>query len=177
MKVPVVVGVPEMVIIWSNQAAVTPGGKPTLIGSIPVAPVVSIVIGVKGEFTDSVGFDDGDSAVLGVQDETVIVPVALAVPQPPVKRILYSKVPAAVGVPEMVITLADQAAVTPGGKPTLIGSIPVAPVVAIVIGVMREFTVTVGDDGVPAVLGVHDETVIVPCTTKGLPQLTPKIIP
>ena len=87
------------------------------------------------------------------------------------------KVPDAVGVPEMVITLADQAAVTPGGKPTLIGSIPVAPVVAIVIGVMREFTVTVGDDGVPAVLGVHDETVIVPCTTKGLPQLTPKIIP
>ena len=70
MKVPVVVGVPEMVIIWSNQAAVTPGGKPTLIGSIPVAPVVSIVIGVKGEFTDSVGFDEGESAVLGVQGFT-----------------------------------------------------------------------------------------------------------
>ena len=176
MKVPDVVGVPEIVITSADHVAVTPGGKPEPVVSIPVAPVVAIVISVKAVFTTSDN-DDGAAAEL-VTQVTVIVPVAIALPQPPVKRILYSKGPDAVGVPEMVITLADQAAVTPLGKPDPIVSIPVAPVVAIVIGVKEVFTVSVGVvEGVPAVLGVHDETVIVPCTTKGLPQLTPKIIP
>ena len=67
--------------------------------------------------------------------------------------------PDAVGVPEIVISLADHVAVTPGGKPGIIWlKIPVAPVVAILIGVKGEFTVTVGDDGVPAVLGVQGFT-------------------
>ena len=73
------------------------------------------------------------------------------------------KVPVAVGVPLIVITLVDQTAVTPAGKPVAV-PMPVAPVVAIVIdGVKAVFTVSVGlNDAVPAVFGVHDETVIPP---------------
>ncbi len=62
------------------------------------------------------------------------------------------KVPVFVGVPLIVITLADQIAVTPSGKPVAV-PIPVAPVVAIVIVVKTVFTGSVGlDDGVPAEL-------------------------
>jgi hypothetical protein len=59
-----------------------------------------------------------------------------------------------------VITLSAQAAVTPAGKPVA-APIPVAPVVAIVIGVRTVLIQSVGVvDGAPAVLaGV---TVIVP---------------
>jgi hypothetical protein len=85
---------------------------------------------------------------------TVIVPLASAVPQPPVKIILYSKVPAAVGVPNIVISLADHSALTPGGKPDAIVSIPIAPVVAILIGAVKAVFTSSDDDGdgVPAVL-------------------------
>ena len=75
------------------------------------------------------------------------------------------KVPDAVGVPLIVITLATQCALTPAGKPlapvTLSLDIPVAPVVAIVILVNAVLIQRVGvDDGAPAVLlGV---TVMVP---------------
>jgi hypothetical protein len=75
------------------------------------------------------------------------------VSQPPVRGISYAKLPVAVGVPEIVITLADQTAVTPLGKPDAVVSIPVAPVVAIVIGVKVVFTRRFGlDEGVAAVL-------------------------
>ena len=61
-------------------------------------------------------------------------------------------VPEAVGIPEIVITLAAHEAVTPAGSP--VGApIPVAPVVAMVIGVSAVFIQSVGfEDGVPAVL-------------------------
>ena len=53
---------------------------------MPVAPVVVIVIvGVKAVFTISVGLDDAVPAVFGVHAETVMVPVAFTLPQPPVK--------------------------------------------------------------------------------------------
>ena len=56
------------------------------------------------------------------------------------------KVPAAVGVPAMVITLADHVAVTPAGNPVA-EPIPVAPVVAIVIGAVKAvFITSVGFD-------------------------------
>ncbi len=62
------------------------------------------------------------------------------------------KVPAAEGVPEIVITLPDQAAVTPEGKPDA-EPIPVAPVVAIVIGVKSAVAKGVGIvDGAATVL-------------------------
>jgi hypothetical protein len=56
-----------------------------------------------------------------------------------------------VGVPLIVIVLAFHAAETPAGSPVGI-PMPVAPVVAMVIGVSALFTHTVGfDDGVLAV--------------------------
>ena len=69
-------------------------------------------------------------------------------------------VPDAVGVPEMVIVLDAQAAVTPGGKPVAV-PIPVAPVVVRVKLVSAVLIHSVGDEeAVPAVLtGV---TVMVP---------------
>ena len=74
------------------------------------------------------------------------------------------KVPVAVGVPLIVITLADQEAVTPAGNPVAV-PMPVAPVVAIVIFVKTVFTVSVGlDEGVPAVLRVQGVTVVVVVT-------------
>ena len=80
MKVPLALGVPEIVITSPDQLAVTPPGKP-LAEPIPIAPVVAIVILVNEVFIHSVGEEDGVPAVLsGV---TVIVPVALTVPQPP----------------------------------------------------------------------------------------------
>jgi hypothetical protein len=54
-------------------------------------------------------------------------------------------IPAAVGVPLIVITLLDQFAVTPDGKPVAL-PIPVALVVACVIFVIAVFTVSVGVD-------------------------------
>ena len=83
---PDAVGVPLMVMVFDPQVADTPAGKPSVPEVppvIPVAPVVAIVILVKAVLIHSVGVDDGLPAVLaGV---TVIVPVALTVPQPPVK--------------------------------------------------------------------------------------------
>jgi hypothetical protein len=95
---------------------------------------------------------------------TVIVPLASAVPQPPVKRILYSKIPVAVGVPEIVITLADHVAVKPLGKFESVASIPVAPVVAIVIGDVKAVFTESGelDEGVPAELVMMQPHVGVP---------------
>jgi hypothetical protein len=53
---------------------------------MPVAPVVAIVMLVSAVLIHKVGVLDGVPAVLfGV---TVIVPVALIVPQPPVKGIV-----------------------------------------------------------------------------------------
>ena len=69
-------------------------------------------------------------------------------------------VPAAVGVPLMVMVFAAQAAVTPAGRPVGV-PMPVAPVVVCVILVSAVLIHSVGvEDAVPAVLsGV---TVIVP---------------
>ena len=70
------------------------------------------------------------------------------------------KVPAAVGVPLMVIVLDSQAAVTPAGKPAAV-PIPVAPVVVCVMAVSGVFIQSVGvEDATPAVLSAV--TVIVP---------------
>ncbi len=87
MKVPDAVGVPLIVITLLAQTAVTPAGHPVAV-PIPVAPVVVIVIdGVKAVFTISV-IGDAVPAVFGVHAETVIVPVAFTLPQPPVKGIV-----------------------------------------------------------------------------------------
>jgi len=73
------------VIVFEDQDAETPGGK--FVGvPIPVAPiVVKVMEGEMGVLIQKVGFDD---AVLTVfKAVTVMVPVALTVPHPPVKGI------------------------------------------------------------------------------------------
>ena len=83
---PDAVGVPLMVMVFDPQVADTPAGKPSVPEVppvIPVAPVVAIVILVNAVLIQRVGVLDGEPAVL--LPLTVMVPVALTVPQPPVK--------------------------------------------------------------------------------------------
>ncbi len=85
MKVPAAIGVPLMVTVFDAHAALTPAGRPVGV-PMPAAPVVVCVIAVKGVLMHSVGVEEAAPAVLsGV---TVMVPVALTVPQPPVRGIL-----------------------------------------------------------------------------------------
>ena len=65
----------------ASHAAVTPAGRP-VAAPMPVAPVVAMVMLVRGELTQSVGLDEGAPAVFAAV--TVIVPVALTAPQPPI---------------------------------------------------------------------------------------------
>ena len=68
-------------IVFDAHDAVTPAGNPVGV-PIPVAPVVVCVIGVSAVLIHNVGVDEAAPTVLvGV---TVMVPVALTVPQPPV---------------------------------------------------------------------------------------------
>ena len=74
-----------MVIVPAAHDAITPAGRPTA-APMPVAPVVVCVIAASAVLIQSVGVDDGALTVLsGV---TVIVPVALTVPHPPVSGIV-----------------------------------------------------------------------------------------
>ena len=85
MKVPDAVGVPLIVIKLLAQAAVTPAGKPVAV-PIPVAPVVVCVIEVKAVLIHNVGVDAAVPVVF--VGDTVIVPVALTEPHPPVSGML-----------------------------------------------------------------------------------------
>ena len=79
-----------MVIALEAQAALNPAGKPlapeTPVFEIPVAPVVVWVMFVKAVPIHKVGVVDATPTVLVA--ETVIVPVALPPPQPPVNGML-----------------------------------------------------------------------------------------
>ena len=82
---PEAVGVPLIVTVFDAHAAVTPAGRPVAV-PIPVAPVVVCVIAVNAVLIHSVGVEEAAPTVLsGV---TVIVPVALTLPQPPVRGML-----------------------------------------------------------------------------------------
>ena len=70
---PVVDGVPLIVIVLLDQAAETPVGNPEAV-PMPVAIVVACVIFVKTVFTVSVGVVDAAAAAQAA--DTVIVPVA-----------------------------------------------------------------------------------------------------
>jgi hypothetical protein len=72
-------------MVLDAQLAVTPAGKPVAT-PMPVAPVVLCVIAVNGVLIHNVGVDVAALTVLlGV---TVMVPVALALPQLPVSGML-----------------------------------------------------------------------------------------
>lgn len=81
---------PLIVITFAAHVADTPVGKPlapdTPLLDIPVAKVVTCVIFVKGVLIHKVGVEEAAAAVLFAV--TVIVPVALTVPQPPVSGML-----------------------------------------------------------------------------------------
>jgi hypothetical protein len=85
-----VVGVPLMVIVPNVALPVKlilkPAGKSVAV-PIPVAPVVEMVILVDSDDPiQAEGFVDAEPAVMfGL---TVIVPVALTIPQPPVNGML-----------------------------------------------------------------------------------------
>jgi len=84
--VPVVDGVPLIVIVLLDQAAITPAGNPEGV-PMPVALVVACVIFVKAVFTVSVGVDDAAADAQAGVAPTVILPVAFTLPQPPVRGI------------------------------------------------------------------------------------------
>jgi len=85
LKVPVAVGVPEMVMVPPEKVPVTPAGKPENVA--PVAPVVLYLIGVIGVFTQTVWLSvpGAEVSVIAVLGRTMMVPVAVTFPQPPVR--------------------------------------------------------------------------------------------
>ena len=72
-------------IVFPAQEAVTPVGK-SVATPMSVAPVVVCVIAVMAVLIHRVGVEDAAPTVISAVTE--IVPVALTVPQPPVKGIL-----------------------------------------------------------------------------------------
>ena len=72
-------------MVLDPKEAVTPAGKPDAV-PMPVAPVVVCVIAVIAVLIQTVGVEDAALAVLLAV--TVIVPVALIAPQPPVNGML-----------------------------------------------------------------------------------------
>ena len=85
MKVPADVGVPIIVIVLFAKDAVTPEGRLVAL-PMPVAPVVVIVTFGIAVLIHTVGVEDAALAVLFAV--TIIVPVALTLPQPPVNGML-----------------------------------------------------------------------------------------
>ena len=76
---------PLIVIVLPAQEAVTPAGNPVAT-PIPVAPVVLWIILVRAVLIQGAGA--GDPALTVLAGVTVIVPVALTVPHPPVNGML-----------------------------------------------------------------------------------------
>ena len=80
-------GVPKMMMLplKSEKLPVTPGGKPENV--TPVAPVVLYVIGVIAVFTQTVWLSvpGAEVSVMVLLGCTMMVPVAVTFPQPPVR--------------------------------------------------------------------------------------------
>ena len=74
-----------MVIVFDAHDAVTPAGKP-VAAPMPVALVVVCVMAVSGVLIHNVGVEE--AAVTVMLAVTVIVPVALTVPHPPINGML-----------------------------------------------------------------------------------------
>lgn len=74
-----------IVIVLLAHAADTPAGSPVGV-PMPVAPLVVCVMAVKGVLMHRVGVEDAVPAVL--LSTTVMVPVAVALPHPPVSGML-----------------------------------------------------------------------------------------
>jgi hypothetical protein len=83
LKVPATVGEPLKVIVLLSHDTVTPAGKP-VAAPMPVAPVVACVL-VIGVLIHKVVVATVAAVLFGF---TIMVPVALTVPQPPVSGML-----------------------------------------------------------------------------------------
>ena len=81
------VGVPLIVIVSADQAAVTPGGNPD-VKPIPATPEVVCALKKNCVLIQTVGADERTSTAAGSKAVTVIVPVALTLPQPPFNGIM-----------------------------------------------------------------------------------------
>ena len=71
-----------MVMVLLAHPAVTPDGKPVAV-PMPVAPVVACAISVNAVLIHKAGEEEAAPAVLAAA--TIMVPVALTEPMPPVK--------------------------------------------------------------------------------------------
>ena len=85
MNVPEAVGMPLMVMVLDAHTAVTPAGRPVAV-PIPVAPVVVCVMAGRAVLMHNVGVEEATETVL--EGFTVMVPVAVTLPQPPVSGML-----------------------------------------------------------------------------------------
>ena len=74
-----------MVMVFEPKLAEIPAGKPVIDPS-PVAPVVVCVILVNAVLIHNVGVEDATLTVLAAV--TMMVPVALMAPQPPIRGIV-----------------------------------------------------------------------------------------
>jgi hypothetical protein len=74
-----------MVMLPPEKVPVTPAGKPENVA--PVAPVVLYVIGVIAVFTQTVWLSvpGAEVRVMVLLGRTMMVPVAVTFPQPPVR--------------------------------------------------------------------------------------------
>ena len=72
-----------MEILPAAKLPVTPAGNPLNVAL--VAPVDEKVMFVRGVFIQVVGELEGDVSVIVLSGVTVIVPLAVTVPQPPVR--------------------------------------------------------------------------------------------
>src|SRR6185295_9468139 len=138
---PVTVGVPLIVTTLAAHGPVTPAGRPVKVAPVaPVVPYVMLAIAVLIQ-TVCASVPAADVSVMVLFGVTVIVPLAVITPQPPVSVTVYGNEPDTVGVPLIVTTLAAHDPVTPAGKPLNVA--PVAPVVPYVILVIAVLIQTV----------------------------------
>jgi len=137
----VVVGEPMIVIFPAEYVPLTPAGSPLNVA--PVAPVEVYVISVIGELIQMVWVLLADVRAMVLTGLTVIVPVAVTVPHPPVRVTVYPNgLPVVVeGEPLIVMLPAEYVPFTPAGSPLNVA--PVAPVDVYVILAIAEFKQTV----------------------------------
>ena len=146
-----------MVTVLDAHEPVIPMGIPEIVA--PVAPVVAYVVVVIAVLIHFVCVPPAVK-IMVLFGVTVIVPVAVIVPQPPFSVTVYVNAPETVGVPLMVTTLEAQEPVRPAGKPLIVA--PVAPVVVyvvVVIAVLIHFVCVPPEVNAMVLSGV---TVIVP---------------
>ena len=138
---PVVVeGEPLIVIFPAEYVPFTPAGSPLNVA--PVAPVDVYVISVIAEFRQTVWVLLAEVSVIVLTGLTVMVPVAVTLPHPPVTVTVYPKgLPVVVdGEPLIVMLPAEYVPLTPAGSP--LNVTPVAPVDVYVILTIAEFRQT-----------------------------------